>query len=121
MPPSCKAAGLSRVTVSLDSLDQDMFAKMNGGFGRVGEVLEGIEHAQRCRPRPDQDQRRDPARRERAQRAATLVERFRGTGITVRFIEYMDVGNRNDWREQLVVPSRDLQARDPRALAAARP
>ena len=37
--------------------------------------------------------------------------RFRGTGITVRFIEYMDVGNRNDWREQLVVPSRDLQAR----------
>ncbi|MEO6369001.1 MAG: GTP 3',8-cyclase MoaA, partial [Steroidobacteraceae bacterium] len=36
---------------------------------------------------------------------------FRGTGITVRFIEYMDVGNRNDWREQLVVPSRDLQAR----------
>ena len=40
-----------------------------------------------------------------------LVERFRGTGITVRFIEYMDVGNRNDWREQLVVPSRDLMAR----------
>ena len=39
-----------------------------------------------------------------------LVERFRGTGVTVRFIEYMDVGNRNDWREQLVVPSRDLQA-----------
>jgi cyclic pyranopterin phosphate synthase len=43
--------------------------------------------------------------------ALPLVERFRGTGITVRFIEYMDVGNRNDWREQLVVPSRDLQAR----------
>ena len=39
-----------------------------------------------------------------------LVEHFRGTGVTVRFIEYMDVGNRNDWREQLVVPSRDLQA-----------
>jgi GTP 3',8-cyclase len=43
--------------------------------------------------------------------ALDLVERFRGTGATVRFIEYMDVGNRNDWREQLVVPSKDLQAR----------
>ncbi len=40
-----KAAGLERVTVSLDSLDQDTFAKMNGGFGRVSEVLDGIEHA----------------------------------------------------------------------------
>jgi cyclic pyranopterin phosphate synthase len=40
-----KAAGLARVTVSLDSLDQDVFAKMNGGFGRVSEVLDGIDHA----------------------------------------------------------------------------
>ncbi|MEO6367420.1 MAG: radical SAM protein, partial [Steroidobacteraceae bacterium] len=40
-----KAAGLSRVTISLDSLDQDIFARMNGGFGRVSEVLEGIDHA----------------------------------------------------------------------------
>src|SRR5215831_25053 len=40
-----------------------------------------------------------------------LVERFRGTGVIVRFIEYMDVGNRNHWRESLVVPSKELVAR----------
>src|SRR6185369_10356877 len=40
-----KAAGLGRVTVSLDSLDQDTFAKMNGGLGRVDDVLDGIQHA----------------------------------------------------------------------------
>ena len=102
-----KAAGLSRVTVSLDSLDQDRFAAMNGGFGRVSEVLDGIAHAQDAGLGPikvnaviqrginDGD-------------AVGLVEHFRGTGVTVRFIEYMDVGNRNDWREQLVVPSADL-------------
>ena len=40
-----------------------------------------------------------------------LLERFRGTGVTVRFIEYMDVGNRNDWRPESVVPSAELAAR----------
>jgi GTP 3',8-cyclase len=104
-----KAAGLERVTVSLDSLDQDTFAKMNGGFGRVSEVLDGIQHAS--------DAGLGPIKINAViQRGVNetgvldLVERFRGTGVTVRFIEYMDVGNRNDWREQLVVPSRDLQA-----------
>ncbi len=65
-----KAAGLSRVTISLDSLDQEIFARMNGGFGKVGDVLDGIEHAQDAGLGPDQDQRGDPARRERGQRAA---------------------------------------------------
>jgi cyclic pyranopterin phosphate synthase len=105
-----KAAGLGRVTVSLDSLDQDIFARMNGGFGRVNEVLEGIDHAR--------DAGLGPIKINAVIQRGTnedsvlpLVEHFRGTGITVRFIEYMDVGNRNDWREQLVVPSKDLQAR----------
>jgi molybdenum cofactor biosynthesis enzyme MoaA len=40
-----KAAGLNRVTISLDSLDQEIFSRMNGGFGKVSEVLDGIEHA----------------------------------------------------------------------------
>ena len=105
-----KAAGLARVTVSLDSLDQDMFARMNGGFGKVSEVLEGIEHAQTAGLGPIKI---NAVIQRGANEASVLplVEHFRGTGITVRFIEYMDVGNRNDWREQLVVPSRDLQAR----------
>ena len=104
-----KAAGLSRVTVSLDSLNQDRFAVMNGGFGRVSEVLDGIEHAQMAGLGPikvnavvqrginDGD-------------VMDLVEYFRGRNVTVRFIEYMDVGNRNHWQAQLVVPSRDLAA-----------
>jgi GTP 3',8-cyclase len=103
-----KAAGLERVTVSLDSLDQETFAKMNGGFGRVSEVLDGIQHATEAGLGPIKIN----AVIQRGVNEAgvlDLVERFRGTGITVRFIEYMDVGNRNDWREQLVVPSRDLQ------------
>ncbi|MET0280669.1 MAG: GTP 3',8-cyclase MoaA [Steroidobacteraceae bacterium] len=104
-----KAAGLSRVTVSLDSLDQDIFARMNGGFGRVSEVLDGIDHAQAAGLGPIKVN----AVIQRGVNEGSvlpLVEHFRGTGVTVRFIEYMDVGNRNDWREQLVVPSRDLQA-----------
>jgi cyclic pyranopterin phosphate synthase len=105
-----KAAGLGRVTVSLDSLDQDTFARMNGGFGRVSEVLEGIQHAQDAGLGPIKINA-VIQRGTNEEGVLALVEHFRGTGITVRFIEYMDVGNRNDWREQLVVPSRDLQAR----------
>ncbi|MFO1502266.1 MAG: GTP 3',8-cyclase MoaA [Steroidobacteraceae bacterium] len=104
-----KAAGLSRVTVSLDSLDQDIFARMNGGFGRVSEVLEGIDHALDAGLGPVKINA-VIQRGVNESSVLPLVERFRGTGITVRFIEYMDVGNRNDWREQLVVPSKDLQA-----------
>ena len=105
-----KAAGLHRVTVSLDSVDPEVFRLMSGGFGGVAEVLEGIEHAQRAGLAPIkvnavvQKGVNDDS-------AIALVERFRGTPVIVRFIEYMDVGNRNDWRQDLVVPSRELAAR----------
>jgi cyclic pyranopterin phosphate synthase len=103
-----KAAGLARVTVSLDSLDQDIFARMNGGFGRVGEVLAGIDAARAAGLEPIKINA-VIQRGVNEHTATDLVAHFRGTGIVVRFIEYMDVGNRNDWREQLVVPSLDLQ------------
>ncbi len=105
-----KAAGLSRVTVSLDSLDQDVFARMNGGFGRVGDVLEGIEAARDAGLGPIKVNA-VIQRGVNDEGAVALVEHFRGTDVTVRFIEYMDVGNRNDWREDLVVPSQELMAR----------
>jgi len=105
-----KAAGLARVTVSLDSLDQDVFARMNGGFGKVGEVLDGIEHAQAAGLGPVKINT-VIQRGVNEDSVLPLVERFRGTGITVRFIEYMDVGNRNDWRSDLVVPSSTLVER----------
>jgi cyclic pyranopterin phosphate synthase len=104
------AAGLRRLTVSLDSLDPDVFAKMSGGFGGVGEVLDGIEHAQRAGLAPIKINA-VVQRGINDHTALGLVERFRGTGVIVRFIEYMDVGNRNDWRPDLVVPSRELAAR----------
>ncbi len=105
-----KAAGLARVTVSLDSLDQDVFARMNGGFGKVSEVLDGIEHAQAAGLGPLKINT-VIQRGVNEDAVLPLVERFRGTGITVRFIEYMDVGNRNDWKSDLVVPSAQLVER----------
>ena len=104
-----KAAGLKRVTVSLDSLDDAVFARMSGGFGGVAEVLDGIDAARRAELNPVKVN----AVVQRGVNDHTvlgLVERFRGTGVIVRFIEYMDVGNRNHWSSDLVVPSRELAA-----------
>jgi GTP 3',8-cyclase len=105
-----KAAGLKRVTVSLDSLDGAVFARMSGGFGGVDEVLDGIEHARRVELTPIKINA-VVQRGINDHTALDLLERFRGTGVIVRFIEYMDVGNRNHWRSELVVPSKELAAR----------
>ena len=102
-----KAAGLKRVTVSLDSLDPEVFARMSGGFGGVEEVLGGIEHARRAELTPIKINA-VVQRGVNDHTVLDLVERFRGTGVIVRFIEYMDVGNRNHWRSELVVPSKEL-------------
>ena len=105
-----KAAGLQRVTVSLDSLDPEVFARMSGGFAGVEDVLEGIEHARRSELTPIKINA-VVQRNVNDHTVLDLVERFRGTGVIVRFIEYMDVGNRNHWSEGLVVPSKELVAR----------
>lgn len=105
-----KAAGLHRVTVSLDSLDPAVFAQLSGGFGGVDQVLEGIEAARRAGLGPVKVNA-VIQRGVNDHTAPALVERFRGTGVIVRFIEYMDVGNRNEWRPDLVVPSSELAAR----------
>jgi len=104
-----KAAGLKRVTVSLDSLDPEVFARMSGGLGSVDEVLDGIAHARRAGLAPVKIN----TVVQRGVNDATvlaLLEHFRGTDVIVRFIEYMDVGNRNDWRAELVVPSKEILA-----------
>src|ERR1700730_6119318 len=103
------AAGLKRVTVSLDSLDAAVFARMSGGFGGVDEVLAGIEQARRAELTPIKINA-VVQRGVNDHTVLELVERFRGTGVIVRFIEYMDVGNRNHWRSELVVPSKELAA-----------
>src|SRR5471032_252951 len=104
------ANGLRRVTVSLDTLDKDIFARMSGGFGALEQVLGGIDAAIAAGLSPVKIN----AVIERGindQGALELLERFRGMPVIVRFIEFMDVGNRNEWRPQTVVASRELAER----------
>jgi GTP 3',8-cyclase len=105
-----RANGLKRVTVSLDSLDKDIFARLSGGFGALEQVLAGIDAAIAAGLTPLKINaviERDV----NDHTALDLVERFRGSPVIVRFIEFMDVGNRNHWRPEMVVPSRELAAR----------
>jgi cyclic pyranopterin phosphate synthase len=105
-----QANGLKRVTVSLDTLDKEVFARMSGGFGALDQVLAGIDAAIAAGLTPVKIN----AVIERGlndHTALDLLERFRGSPVIVRFIEFMDVGNRNQWRPELVVPSAELAAR----------
>jgi GTP 3',8-cyclase len=104
------ANGLKRVTVSLDTLDREVFTRMSGGFGALDQVLDGIDAAIGAGLTPVKIN----AVIERGlndHTALDLVEHFRGSPVIVRVIEFMDVGNRNQWRPELVVPSRELAAR----------
>jgi len=105
-----KAAGLQRITVSLDTLDPEVFAKMSGGFAGVSEVLDGIEQARRAGLAPVKINT-VVQRGVNDHTLLDLLAHFRGTGVIVRFIEYMDVGTRNHWNPALVVPSSELAAR----------
>lgn len=104
------AAGLKRITVSLDALDAGIFAAMSGGRGHVEEVIEGIAHADMAGLAPIKINcvvQRGVNETE----VLPLVEHFRGSGHILRFIEYMDVGTCNRWQAGAVVPSRELLAR----------
>ncbi|WP_266181967.1 GTP 3',8-cyclase MoaA [Dyella humicola] len=105
-----REAGLDRVTVSLDTLDPALFHRMSGGRGALDEVMAGIEAA-RAADFPHGVKLNTVVQRGVNEHTVPdLVERFRGSGIIVRFIEYMDVGNRNDWSIDDVVPSQELIA-----------
>jgi len=104
-----REAGLNRVTVSLDSLDDAVFGAMNGRGIPVAEVLEGIAAAEAAGLTPIkinvvvQKGVNDHT-------LPDLAAHFRGTGCIVRFIEFMDVGTRNAWKLDEVLPSRELLA-----------
>ncbi len=102
-----KAAGLQRVTVSLDGLDDAVFRSMNDVDFPVADVLAGIDAAQ--------DAGLGPIKINMVVKRSTneheilpMARRFMGTGIVLRFIEYMDVGATNGWRMNEVLPSRDV-------------
>ncbi|QQE77520.1 GTP 3',8-cyclase MoaA [Alicyclobacillus sp. SO9] len=102
-----KNAGLQRVTVSLDSLKDDVFMKMNDVHFPVSKVLKAIDAAAEAGLTPvkvnmvvkrglnDED-------------IVEMAQQFRGTGHILRFIEYMDVGNSNGWRMDDVVSAKDI-------------
>lgn len=106
-----KDAGLDRVTVSLDTLDPAIFHRMSGGRGALDEVLAGIEAARAVEFPRGIKLNTVVQRGVNDQSVPDLVERFRGTGVVVRLIEYMDVGNRNHWSPEGVVPSAELVQR----------
>ncbi len=105
-----KAAGLNRITVSLDGIDDATFKAMNDVGFPVAKVLEGIDNAEAAGLSPikinmvvqrgvnDHD-------------IVPMAGHFRGTPHIVRFIEYMDVGNTNGWRLDEVMPSREVVER----------
>jgi cyclic pyranopterin phosphate synthase len=115
MAQKLKDAGLQRVTVSLDSLDNDVFRRMNGNRADVADVIKGIDAAQAVGLTPIKIN----AVVQRGVNDHTAVELARWCkerGYILRFIEYMDVGNRNGWRMEDVVPARELAARIDAAL-----
>jgi cyclic pyranopterin phosphate synthase len=102
-------AGLARVTVSLDSLDDDVFRAMNDADVPVERVLAGIEAAQAAGLGPLKVNT-VVRRRINEESVLPLARYFRGTDVVVRFIEYMDVGASNGWRLDDVVPAAEIVA-----------
>ncbi len=105
-----RAAGLGRITVSLDAIDPAVFAALSGGRGDIADVLAGIAAAKAAGFAPiklncvvqrgvNDDQ------------VLPLLEYARGNGHVLRFIEFMDVGTCNGWRRERVVPSAELRDR----------
>ena len=102
-----KDAGLQRVTVSLDGLDDAVFRSMNDVDFPVADVLAGIEAAQRAGLGPikvNMVVKRGTNEHE----ILPMARHFKGTGVVLRFIEFMDVGATNGWRMDQVMPSADV-------------
>ncbi len=106
---SLAEAGLSRVTVSLDSLDDEVFMAMNDVGFSATKVLEGIEAAAAAGLTPIKVNM-VVKRGVNDHTVVDMARHFRGTGHIVRFIEFMDVGTTNGWRLDDVVPSSEIVA-----------
>ena len=105
-----KAAGLQRVTVSLDGLDDAVFRRMNDVDFPVERVLEGLAAAREAGLGPikvNMVVKRGTNEHE----ILPMARYFRGSGVVLRFIEYMDVGATNGWRMDEVLPSADVVRR----------
>lgn len=110
-----KAAGLQRVTISLDGLDDAVFRSMNDVDFPVADVLAGIEAARQAGLGLDKQGHFSGIkinmvvkRGTNADQILPMAKHFRGTGMVLRFIEYMDVGATNGWRMDDVLPSAEV-------------
>ncbi len=102
-----KDAGLQRITVSLDALDDPTFTRMNDAEFTVAQVLQGIDIAQRVGLYPIKVNA-VIQRGVNEHAIMDLADHFRGTGIILRFIEFMDVGESNGWRLDDVVSATEI-------------
>ncbi len=105
-----KAAGLQRVTVSLDGLDDAVFRRMNDVDFPVDQVLEGLEAARAAGLGPIKVNM-VVKRGTNDHEILPMARHFRGSGHVLRFIEYMDVGATNGWRMDEVLPSAEVVGR----------
>jgi cyclic pyranopterin phosphate synthase len=110
MAAGLRQAGLQRVTVSLDSLDDAVFGTMNDVDFPVARVLDGIRAAAEAGLAPIKVNM-VVKRGVNESSLLPMAEYFRGTGQILRFIEYMDVGNSNGWRMDDVVPAAEIVRR----------
>ena len=105
-----RSAGLKRLTVSLDALDDDLFRRINDADFAVSDVLAGIDAAREAgfeSIKVNMVVKRGTNDHE----IVPMARHFRGTGVVLRLIEYMDVGMSNGWRMDDVVPSSEALAR----------
>jgi cyclic pyranopterin phosphate synthase len=107
---SLKNAGLQRVTVSLDALDDAIFKRMNDVDFPVSDVLDGIAAAQTAGLAPIKVNM-VVKRGSNDEQILPMARHFRGSGVVLRFIEYMDVGASNGWRMHEVLPSAQVLER----------
>jgi GTP 3',8-cyclase len=103
-------AGLQRITVSLDALDDAIFRRMNDADFPVADVLKGIEAAERVGLGPIKVNMVVKRGTNDAE-IVPMARHFKGSNVVLRFIEYMDVGATNGWRMNEVMPSAQVVAR----------
>ena len=100
-------SGLSRVTISLDAIDQEVHSKITDSKVPVTDILDGISAAIRYELGPVKVNC-VVQRGVNEHQIPKLVRKFRGTGVIVRFIEFMDVGSTNGWTQGQVVPTSEI-------------
>ena len=109
LAPALKEAGMNRVTISLDSLDDEKFKAINDVDFPVSRVLHAIDVAREVGLGPVKINT-VVKRGVNDSEILSLAEHFRGTGAILRFIEYMDVGTTNGWKLDEVLPSSEVVA-----------